>query len=49
MDMTSPCGEGWSGWITGIQDRLLRPIRPQRNDATDEMIQLLGTPKKETV
>lgn len=31
--------------FTQVYDYVLRPIRPQRNDATDEMIQLLGKPE----
>lgn len=29
----------------GVYDHALRPIRPQRNDAVDEMVQLLGKPE----
>lgn len=31
-----------------IPDALLRPIRPQSDDATDEMVQLLGKPSEVT-
>jgi hypothetical protein len=31
-----------------IDDAILRPIRPQPDDAVDEVIQRIGTPHKET-
>lgn len=43
------CRCGCCGLVDLIADDQLRPIRDPGDDATDEMIVLLGKPEKETV